>query len=283
MNIFGHDLSGKTALITGAGRDGGMGQAAAARLAELGANVVLTDLCRSRPELSEHETHGLGDDLAIMQLAADQIATTNNVRCLAVPLDVTSEEQATDAIDRTVGELGSLDIVFNNAGATTGVGMFLDTTDRGWELALQVNVMGTRIVSRLALDQMIAAGGGVIINNISVGGLIADAGFGAYTASKFGVAAITKMIAKEHGKDNIRCVGVCPGIIDTGMANAQRQLIADLEGVTTEEAWELMLADVPLGRAAVPDEVAKLVAFLATDAASYINGALIPIDGGMLP
>lgn len=275
-------LAGKVALITGAGRTGGMGQATARRFAEAGANVVITDLARDRPELRGNETHGLGDDLAVMQEFASALETEFGVRSVALPLDVTDQGQADEVVATTVSELGSLDILFNNAGATTGVGWFMDQTDEQWDLSWQVNAMGTRRMSMLAIPVMAAQGAGVIINNISVGGLVADAGYGAYCASKFAVAAITKLVAKEHGKDGIRSVGVCPGVIDTGMAEANRRLVGELEGVTDDEAWEMMLSAIPLGYAGQADDVAQLVAFLASPAARFISGALIQIDGSML-
>lgn len=276
-------LSDHVALITGAGRSGGMGQAAAWRLAEAGAAVVITDLARDRPELRQDETHGLGDDRAVMEAFARSVEIEFGVMARAMALDVTDQQQAEAVVAETIAELGSLDILFNNAGATTGVGPFMEQTDEQWELSWQVNTMGTRRMSMLAIPGMAARGHGVIINNISVGGLVSDAGYGAYNATKFGVSAITKLIAKEHGKDGIRCVGVCPGIIETGMAVANRRVVAELEGLSDDEAWEHMLSAVPLGRAARADEVAQLVAFLASPTAGYINGALIPIDGGMLP
>ena len=186
-------------------------------------------------------------------------------------------------MQRTLDELGSLDILFNNAGATTGVGRFVDQTDEQWELSWQVNVMGSRRMALLALAPMVAAGRGVIINNISIGGLVADPGYGAYNVTKFGLAAMTRLVAKEHGSDGVRCVGVCPGPIDTQMAVANRRLVADLAGVSDDEASEMLVSEVPLGRWGTADEVAQVVAFLASPAASYINGALIPIDGGVLP
>lgn len=276
-------LENKVALITGAGREGGMGQAAARRLAEAGAAVVISDLARDRPELRQDEGHGLGDDLGVMQEFAASLEAEFGGPALAMPLDVTDQTQADSVVASTIEELGSLDILFNNAGATTGVGRFMEQTDEQWDLSWQVNVMGTRRLSMLAIRHMAANGGGVIVNNISVGGLVSDAGYGAYNATKFGVTAVTKLIAKEHGADGIRCVGVCPGIIDTPMATANRRLVAELEGVSEDEAWDLMVGSVPLGRAAQADEVAQLVTFLASPAAAYINGALIPIDGGMLP
>ena len=276
-------LAGRVALITGAGRAGGMGEATARRLAEAGADVVVTDLGRDRPELRQDETHGLGDDMVALEALASELRDRWGVRSIAAGLDVTDQAQAGAVVQRTLDELGSLDILFNNAGATTGVGRFVDQTDEQWELSWQVNVMGSRRMSLLALAPMIAAGRGVIVNNISIGGLVADPGYGAYNVTKFGLTAMTKLIAKEHGPDGIRCVGVCPGPIETQMSVANRRLVADLEDVTDDEAGRLLVSEVPLGRWGTADEVAQLVAFLASPAASYINGALIPIDGGVLP
>lgn len=276
-------LDGKVALITGAGRAGGIGQATARRLAEAGAHVVITDLAVDRPELRQDDTHGLGDDLGVMEEFARALAGEFGTRCVAMALDVTDQAQAESVAERTVAELGSLDIVFNNAGATTGVGRLLDQTDEQWELSWQVNAMGTRRLSLLAIPIMAAQGQGVIVNNISIGGLVADAGYGAYSATKFAVAALTKTIAKEHGPDGVRCVGVCPGIIDTGMAVANRRLVAELEGITDAEASDLMLSAVPSGRWGTADDVARAVAFLASPSASYINGVLLPVDGGLTP
>ena len=249
-------LAGRVALITGAGRAGGMGEATARRLAEAGADVVVTDLGRDRPELRQDETHGLGDDMVALEALASELRDRWGVRSIAAGLDVTDQAQAGAVVQRTLDELGSLDILFNNAGATTGVGRFVDQTDEQWELSWQVN---------------------------SIGGLVADPGYGAYNVTKFGLTAMTKLIAKEHGPDGIRCVGVCPGPIETQMSVANRRLVADLEDVTDDEAGRLLVSEVPLGRWGTADEVAQLVAFLASPAASYINGALIPIDGGVLP
>ena len=276
-------LRGQVALVTGAGRAGGMGEASARRLAEAGADVVVTDLGRDRPELRQDETHGLGDDMAALEALAAELRDRWGVRSLAAALDVTDQAQAGAVVQRTLDEMGSLDILFNNAGATTGVGRFVDLTDEQWELSWQVNVMGSRRMSLLALATMITAGRGVIINNISIGGLVSDPGYGAYNVTKFGLTAMTKLIAKEHGPDGIRCVGVCPGPIDTQMSVANRRLVANLEDVTDDEAGSLLASEVPLGRWGTADEVAQLVVFLSSPAASYINGALIPIDGGVLP
>lgn len=276
-------LTGKVALITGAGRTDGMGQATARALAAAGAHVVITDLARDRPELRHSDTVGLGDDLGAMERFAAQLRDDFGTDALAMSLDITDPAEAADVLQSVVAELGSLDILFNNAAATTGVGHFMDQTDDQWNLSWQVNVMGTRRMSMLAIRQMQAHGGGVIVNNISTGGIVSDAGFGAYNATKFGVSAITKLIAKEYGADGIRCVGICPGLVQTGMTAANMELVADLEAVDVDEARDLTLSLIPLGRAASPNEVGQLVTFLASPAAAYITGALIPIDGGMLP
>ena len=278
-----HQLEGRVALITGAGRTGGMGEATARRMAEAGADVVVTDLGRDRPELRQDDTHGLGDDMARLEALAAELRDGFGVRAMAAALDVTNAEQARAVVRRVIDEFGSLNILFNNAGATTGVGRFIETTDEQWEMSWQVNVMGSRRMSLLALEAMIPRGEGVIINNISIGGLVSDVGYGAYNVTKFGLTAMTKLIAKEHGADGIRCVGVCPGAIETQMSVANRRLVADLTGVDDETAGGMLVADVPLGRWGTADDVARVVTFLASPAASYMNGALVPVDGGLLP
>lgn len=276
-------LEGKVALITGAGRDGGIGQAAARRLAEAGASVLITDLARDRPELRPDETVGLGDDLVAMKRFAAELEASAGVSVRAAPLDVTDQAQAEAAVELAVSELGSLDVLFNNAGATTGVGPVMTGADEGWDLSWQVNVMGTRRMCRLAIGVMAGRGGGVIVNNISVAGIVSDAGYGAYNVTKFGVTALTKLIAKEHGADGIRCVGVCPGPIDTQMAVANRRLVAQLAGISDAEASDRLISGLPLSRWGDPDDVARAVAFLASPAADYITGVLLPVDGGLLP
>ena len=276
-------LEGKVALITGAGRGGGIGQATARRLAEAGASVLITDLARDRPELRPDETVGLGDDLAAMERFAAELEASAGVPVRAAPLDVTDQAQAEAAVGLAVSELGSLDVLFNNAGATTGVGPVMTGADEGWDLSWQVNVMGTRRMCMLAIGVMAARGGGVIVNNISVAGIVSDAGYGAYNVTKFGVTALTKLIAKEHGADGIRCVGVCPGPIDTQMAVANRRLVAQLAGISDDEASDRLISGLPLSRWGHPDDVARAVAFLASPAADYITGVLLPVDGGLLP
>ena len=283
MTAAAGGLEGKVALITGAGRTGGIGQAAARRLAEAGASVLITDLARDRPELRPDETVGLGDDLAAMERFAAELEADTGARVRAAALDVTDQAQAEAAVDLATDELGSLDVLFNNAGATTGVGPVMAGADEGWDLSWQVNVMGTRRMCKLAIAVMAGRGGGVIVNNISVAGIVSDAGYGAYNVTKFGVTALTKLIAKEHGADGIRCVGVCPGPIDTQMAVANRKLVAQLEGISDVEASDRLIRGLPLARWGDPDDVARAVAFLASPAADYITGVLLPVDGGLLP
>ena len=147
-------LDGKVALITGAGREGGMGQATARRFAEAGATVVISDLARDRPELRPNETHGLGDDLEVMQQFATELGAEFGVAVRAHALDVTDQAQADEVVASTVADFGTLDVLFNNAGATTGVGLFMDQSDDQWDLSWQVNGMGTRRMTRLAIPHM---------------------------------------------------------------------------------------------------------------------------------
>lgn len=265
-------LKDKVAIITGAGRPRGMGRATALRFAEEGAKVVITDLVR--------DSHRDEDLKSLEQVAAEIAATGAEVRHFGV--DVTNRQQVASCVAYVLDEFGTVDVLVNNAGTGIGAGPFLEQTDAQFQISFDVHVLGTANFCREVIPVMQKAGGGSIVNNASLLGLAAESFTAAYTATKFGVVGLTKVIAAEFGKDNIRCNSVCPGSVDTDMQAAGMKKFAVWHGVSEEQA----LADAErnaLGRSASPVEVADVMLWLASSMSSFVSGTAIPVCGAANP
>ncbi|MEV6525622.1 SDR family NAD(P)-dependent oxidoreductase [Longispora sp. NPDC051575] len=242
-------LQGKRAIVSGAAS--GIGLATAELFAELGARVVLADLDLDRAR--EH---------------ADRIGG------VAVRCDVSKAADCERAVATAVEAFGGLDTVFNNAGIIRR-STVEDITEDDWDLVMAVNIKSIMLMSRYAVPHLRAAGGGSIINTGSGWGMSGGGRAVSYCASKGAVVNMTRAMAIDHGPDNIRVNCVCPGDTATGMlADEAAQLGA------TVESFYVDAADRPLGRIGQPREIAQAVAYLASDAASFVSGAILPVDGG---
>jgi meso-butanediol dehydrogenase/(S,S)-butanediol dehydrogenase/diacetyl reductase len=173
-------------------------------------------------------------------------------------------------VEAVLARAGRLDVLVNNA----GIGSLAEAPDLDpalWRQVLAVDLDAVFLACRAAIPAMRAAGGGTIVNTASISGLAGDYGFAAYNAAKAGLLNLTRALAIDHGKDGIRVNAVCPGLVDTPLAAP----LAAVPGLMA--AW---VRDIPLGRAARPEEIAEAIAFLASDAASYMTGAALVVDGG---
>ncbi|MCK4471845.1 MAG: SDR family oxidoreductase [Anaerolineae bacterium] len=249
-------LAGKRALITGAAS--GIGRATALLFAREGAAISIVDL---------DEVGGQ----AVAQMIGDE-----GVPAVVIPCDVTQGAECEQAVQQTIRELGGLDILFNSAGIIHRATV-LQTTEPEWDRVMSVNVKSLFLMSKYAIPIMAEAGGGVIINVASGWGLVGGPKAAAYCASKGAVVLLTKAMAIDHGGQNIRVNCICPGDTETPMLYGEaRQL-----GIPKEE----FLAEAkqrPLQRIGKPEEIANAVLFLASDAASYVTGTALVVDGGGL-
>jgi NAD(P)-dependent dehydrogenase (short-subunit alcohol dehydrogenase family) len=253
-------LDGRAAVVTGAAK--GIGAATAGRLAEAGANLVLGDL----------------DEAAVGALA-ESLMERWPVKAVPVPLDVADSASVIAAADRAMAEFGRLDVWVNNAGVFPQ-GLALDMTDEQWDHVLDVNLRGTFVGAREAARRMVDAGQpGVVVNLASTAGFrAAAAGLPHYIASKHAVVGLTKSLAVELGPQGIRVLGVAPTLIETP---GIRDLAAG-----ADDAMKAMLhafADrLPVRRVGVPDDVARVVLFCASDASALMTGSTLAVDGGDL-
>jgi len=242
----------KVAIVTGAGS--GIGLATARRLAHDGCNVVVADVRDASRETSEIATRG--------------------GMALFVRTDVSLARQAAALVNKAVGAFGRLDILVNNAGIDLAKKV-TDTTEEEWDRLMSVNLKGVFLCSRAAIPVMERTGGGVIVNVASELGLVGGSEVAAYAASKGGVVQLTKAMAIDHAESGIRVNCVAPGPVATPLLE---RIIQSSSDPSAERAS--IVDKTLLKRLARPEEIANVIAFVASDEASYMTGAVVVVDGG---
>ena len=273
-----YDLKGKVAIVTGAGRKLGIGRGIALRLARDGADVAVADICL---EFEEFPGYGLGMWEGLKE-TADEISALG-VRGLPVRVDVTDAAQVDEMVRQTVEALGRLDIIVNNAGGVVGPAPVIALEEAAWNKTMAINATGAFLCSRAAARQMLAQGqGGKIINISSIAGKHGGPFLAAYSAAKSAIIGLTRVMALEVGAANIQVNAVCPGEVDTDLQRWGWQLEAGMRGTSYEEVVKVAISRIPVGRLEVPQDVANLVAFLASRQSDYITGQAINVDGGMV-
>lgn len=274
-----YDLKDRVALVTGAGRRAGIGAAIARRLARDGAHVVVGDLCAPPSDLP-HAGCGTWEELAAIAQEIEDEAS--GVRGLPVRLDVTDAASIRGALAEAQEAFGRLDILVNNAGAAIGPAPVVQMEDRAWRRTLEINATGTFLCCKLALPLMIASGraGGRIINMSSIAAERPKPYLSAYAASKAAVVALTRSLAQEVAEFGITANAILPGDVDTSLKQWGLKLEAEITGQPYDRVLAMALARVPLGRFAAPQDVADLVAFLASDEAGFITGQAYNLTGG---
>ena len=272
------DLSGKTAIVTGAGKKSGIGYAIARKMASCGMNIVIGDLGREQSEAGQVST-ATPDE---MQAIERDLAGDFGVKALAVTLDVTDTGSVNHMVAEAQRHFSGIHVLVNNAGASFGVPSAVENYDESaWLKTIDVNLHGVFRVSKAVLPVMKKTGG-CIVNMASRAGKFPPLFNAAYGAAKAGVILLSRTMAKELAGAGIRVNAICPGQIMTDIEKWRFELEAQVFGTTPKEREMEMCKTIPLGRIGDPDEVAGLAAFLASDASSYITGQAINVCGGQL-
>lgn len=243
-------LEGKTAIVTGGAR--GIGRAISVKLAKEGANVVICDLVIN--EVAEETV---------------KLIEAEGVKAAAIPANVTVPEDCDSLFKQAVEMFGKVDILVNNAGVTRD-NLIMKMKEEEFDLVIATNLKGTYNMMKSAARPMMKARYGRIVNISSVVGVYGNAGQVNYSASKAGVIGMTKSLAKELGSRGITVNAVAPGFIET-----------DMTKVLPEDIKSQMVKNIALGRPGQPEDVAKVVAFLASDEAAYVTGQVVEVAGGM--
>ncbi|OGX79634.1 3-ketoacyl-ACP reductase [Exiguobacterium sp. SH31] len=243
-------LAGKVAIVTGAAS--GMGKAIAELYAKEGAKVVVSDMNID---------------------GAQQVVENISGEALAIQTDVTSEKALHNLFDETVKTFGRVDILVNNAGIMDGMEPVGEISNERWEKIFAVNTVSVMKAMRIAVDLFTKQGHGVIVNNISAGGLYGARAGAAYTASKHAVVGLTKNTAFMYADQNIRCNGIAPGAVATNIGSTMTNM--SQAGFNRQQ---LGMAINP--RIGQPEEIAQLALFLGSDESSFVNGQVVAIDGG---
>ena len=246
------NFAGKVAFVTGAGS--GIGRATAIAFARAGASVTAADIDREGLEVTAAEIRGFG------------------AKVLSAICDVSKAADVKAALDRTVDTFGRLDAAFNNAGIEQPGKTIAEISEELWDRVIAVNLKSVFLCMKYEIEIMLKNGGGAIVNTSSGAGVLAIRRQSAYCASKFGVTAASKVAALEYADKNIRVNAICPGIIDTPM-------IARFTGDTVEGRARVIQQE-PVGRMGRPEEIAGTVLWLCSDAAGFVTGHAMVVDGG---
>ncbi|MBM4266812.1 MAG: SDR family oxidoreductase [Deltaproteobacteria bacterium] len=249
---MGNELQGKVCIVTGAGS--GIGAAGARRFAAAGGRVVAADVAEDAAKAIAAEVGGL-----------------------AAPTDVADEESVARLVAITLEQYGRLDVLWANAGIAGNRAPCADHATQDWERVLHVNLTGVFFSLRAALRPMIEAKSGALLATASVAGLQPSGGSPAYHVAKAGVVMLVQHVANAYGSLGIRANAICPGLTDTPILDPFAQAAGGREVL-----FDYLRPRIPLRRAALPEEIAEVATFLASDAASYLNGAAVPVDGGFL-
>ena len=245
-------LAGKVAFVTGAGS--GIGRATALAFASSGADVVVADVAEEANRETAERVEELG------------------VRSLAVACDVTRGDEVEAALKQTMTTFSRLDAAFNNAGIEQTLVPAADIAIEEWDGIIAVNLRGVFLCMKYEIPLMVAQGGGVIVNTASGAGVKGFPNCAAYAAAKHGVVGLTKSAAIDYAPVNVRINAVCPGITDTAM-------MARVTG-GTNQGRQSVIAQEPIGRMGTPEEIAATVLWLCSEAASFVVGAALVVDGG---
>jgi NAD(P)-dependent dehydrogenase (short-subunit alcohol dehydrogenase family) len=208
----------------------------------------------------------------------EELAAELGADAMAAAADVTAAEQAAAAIGAAVERFGGIDVLVNNAGVGDS-GALLDESLERWEETLRINLTGSFIATQVALPHLIERRGNVV-NVASINGVLAGPGWTSYCVSKAGLIMLAKCVANDYGRQGVRANAVCPGWVRTPMGDDDMDKVARAHGTDREGAYELVHRQHPLGRPAEPEEIADVIAFLASPKAAYVTGATVMVDGG---